>query len=189
MSEGIINDWKNIALKSAFFGMGFSLTLIIAIGGYFWYESIPKQLKPWDNNAIIAYYDYANTIGERNTLAFYYTIENKTNHDYSIKDIDKILLYANLNRQESLSGGDIDETLNIEYPIHVPSKHKIRFKINLNYSTDIKSLESGSTNEERGKFIKEINDYISNKFRNLNGFSMFDLKYRYKIVFPAGWKT
>lgn len=189
MSEEIIKDWKNIALKSAFFGIGFSLILIMTIGGYFWYESRPKPIKPWDNNAIVAYYDYANTIGEQNKLAFYYTIENKTNSDYSIDDIDKILLYANLNRQQSLSGGDIDETLNIEYPVHIPSKHKIRFKINLNYSTDIKSLESGSSNEDREKFNKYINDFISNKFRNLNGFSIFDLKHRYKIEFPAGWKT
>lgn len=189
MSEEIIKDWKNIALKSAFFGAGFSLILIITIGGYFWYQSKPKPPKPWDNNAIIAYYDYADTVGEQNTIVFYYTIENKTNYDYSINDIDKILLYANLNRQQTLSGGDIDETLNMEYPIHVPSKHRVRFKINLNYSTDIKGLESSSTNEERKKFNKEMSAYISNKFKNLNGFSMFDLINRYKIEFPAGWKT
>jgi hypothetical protein len=38
-------------------------------------------------------------------------------------------------------------------------------------------------------FNKEMNVYISNKFKNLNGFSMFDLENRYKIEFPAGWKT
>lgn len=189
MSEEIIKDWKNMALKSAFFGAGFSLILIITIGGYFWYQSKPKPPKPWDNNAIIAHYDYADTVGEQNTIVFYYTIENKTNYDYSINDMDKILLYANLNRQKTLSGGDIDETLNIEYPIHVPSKHRVRFKINLNYSTDIKGLESSSTNEERNKFNKEMSAYISNKFKNLNGFSMFDLINRYKIEFPAGWKA
>jgi hypothetical protein len=51
------------------------------------------------NNAIIAYYDYADTVGEQNTIAFYYTIENEINYDYSINYIDNILLYANLNRQ------------------------------------------------------------------------------------------
>ena len=188
MVEENLNPWKKVALKSAFFGSGFSLMLIITIGGFFWYQSRPKPLKPWDNNAIIAYYDYADTVGEQNTIIFYYTIENKTNYDYSINDIDKILLYANLNRQQSLSGGYIDEILNIEYPIHVPSKHRVRFKINLNYSTHIKGLESGSTNEERGKFNKEMSAYLSNRFKNLNGFSMFDLINRYKIEFPAGWK-
>lgn len=189
MVEENLKPWEKIALRSAFFGVGFSLILIITIGGYFWYESRPKPLIPWDNNAIIAHYDYADTVGEQNTIVFYYTIENKTNYDYSINDIDKILLYANLNRQQSLSGGDIDEILNIEYPIHVPSKHRVRFKINLNYSTDMKGLKSGSTNEEREMFNKEMSAYLSNKFKNLNGFSMFDLKNRYKIEFPAGWKT
>ncbi len=188
MSEEIIKNWKNIAFKSAFFGMGFSLLLIITVGGYFWYQSRPKPPKPWDNNAIVAYYDSANTTEEQNTIVFYYTIENKTNYDYFINDINRILLYANLNRQNSLSGGEIDEYLNIDYPIHVPSKHRVRFSVNLKYSTDIISLKSDSNTEEREVFNKELNDYISNKFKNLNGFTMFDLINRYKIDFPAGKK-
>ena len=188
MAEENLNTWKNVALRSTFFGAGFALILTITLGGYIWYESRPKLLKPWDNNAIIAYYDYADTVGEQNTIVFYYTVENNNNYDYSINDIKDILLYANLDRQQSLSGGDIDEFLNIEYPIHVPSKHRFRFKINLNYPTDIKSLKSGSTTEEREIFNKEMNAYISNKLKNLNGFSMFDLINRYKIEFPAGWK-
>jgi hypothetical protein len=188
MSEEIIKNWKNIALRSAFFGVGFALILISVIGAYIWYESRPKPPKPWDNNAIVAYYDSANTTGEQNTLVFHYTIENKTNYDYSITEIKNILFYANLDREKSLSGGEIDEYLNIDYPIHVPSKHRFRFTVNLNYPTDLKSLKSGSTTEERGKFNKELNDYISNKLKNLNGFSMFDLMNRYKIEFPAGWK-
>ena len=188
MVEENLNPWKKVALRSTFFGAGFALILTITIGGYIWYESRPKPLKPWDNNAIIAYYDYADTVGEQNTIVFYYTVENKTIYDYSINDIKDILLYANLDRQQSLSGGDINEFLNIEYPIHIPSKHRFRFKINLNYPTDIKSLKSGSTTEEREIFNKEMSAYISNKLKNLNGFSMFDLINRYKIEFPAGWK-
>jgi hypothetical protein len=188
MVEGNINTWKNVALRSTFFGAGFALILTITIGGYIWYESRPKPLKPWDNNAIIAYYDYADTVGEQNTIVFYYTVENKTNDDYSINDIKDILLYANLDRQQSLSGGDIDEFLNIEYPIHIPSKHRFRFKINLNTPTDIINLKSGSTIEERKIFNKEMSAYISSKLKNLNGFSMFDLINRYKIEFHPGWK-
>lgn len=183
-----MNTWKSVALRSTFFGAGFALILTITIGGYIWYESRPKPLKPWDNNAIIAYYDYADTVGVQNTIVFYYTVENNNNYDYSISEIKDILLYANLDRQQSLSGGDIDEFLNIEYPIHIPAKHRFRFKINLNYPTDLKSLKSGSTTEERDIFNKEMNAYISNKLKNLNGFSMFDLVNRYKIEFPAGWK-
>lgn len=188
MVEENLNPWKKVALRSAFFGAAFAITFALLIGGYFWYESRPKPPKPWDNNVIVAYYDSADTTGELNTLVFHYTIENKTNYDYSINDIKNILFYANLDRQKSLSGGEIDEYLNIDYPIHVPSKHRYRFKINLNYPTDVKSLKSGSTIEEREKFNKELNEYITNNLKNLNGFTLFDLINRYKIDFPAGWK-
>jgi len=182
-------SWEYFALRSAFFGIGFSLILIIVIGGYFWYESRPKPQKPWDNNAIVAFYDIVDTRGENNTIVFRYTLENKTDYDYSIKDKSDFLFYANLNKQRSLSGGTIDEYLNIDYPIFIPSKHRLRVNINLNYSTTFISPTLISSKEEKEKHFKELNNYINTEITNLDGFTLFDETKRYKIEFPAGWKT
>ena len=130
MAEEKNKTWKSLALRSAFFGAGFALILILIIGGYIWYQSIPKPPKPWDNNAIVASYDYVDTTGENNIVVFYYILENKTDYDYSITDKTNIFIYANLEREISLSGGKSggkpDELLNISYPIHIPTAVRLR---------------------------------------------------------------
>jgi len=34
--------------------------------------------KPWDKKAITAIYDFVDTEGEKNTIVFYYTLQNNT---------------------------------------------------------------------------------------------------------------
>lgn len=193
MTEEIIKTWKSIALRSAFFGIGFSLILIIVTGGYIWYESRPKPQKPWDNNAIVAFYDYVDTSknpeNKRDEVVFYYTVENKTKTDYSIDSENDILLYAKLDKQKSISGGKPDEHLNIAYPIIIPSNQRFKFPIRLFYVIDsIKEPLSGATKDEKKTYREILEKLIGEELSNLNGFIIYDKRDRYVIDFPAGWK-
>ena len=186
-------SWKTIALKSVFGGAGFTLTILLIIGGVIWYQSIPKPPKAWDNNAIIASYDHVDTTGENNIVVFYYILENKTDFDYPIEDKNNFFIYANLERPTSLSGGKSggkpDELLSFNYPVNIPSKHRLFFKITLNYPTEIKSPPFGASKENKEKHRKELEDYVTKEFNNLNGFTLFDYNKRYKIEFKPGWKV
>jgi len=50
-----------------------------------------------------------------------------------------------------------------------------------------KDLKFDATKEERKKYKKELESHINDKFKNLNGFVLFDQKNRYRIDFPKGW--
>lgn len=186
-------SWKIIALKSALFGAGFALILMLVVGGFIWYQTVPKPPKPWDNNAIIATYNYVDTRGENDIIVFYYTLENNTDYDYSMKGKNNILLYANLERENNLSGGQLggktNKLLTINYPINIPSRHRVRFGIILNCSSELKPPPSGSSIEKNQKYRKDLAAYITRAFTNLNGFTIFDLAKRYEIKFKAGWKA
>lgn len=43
------------------------------------------------------------TEGDKNTLVFYYTLQNNTDFDYTIDDVSKITLLVKLEREKNLS--------------------------------------------------------------------------------------
>ena len=181
-------DWKKALFIGVGWGLGTAIGLVLLVGGFFWYQSRPKPPvppKPWNTTAIKADYDYATAEGEKNTILFYYTLENTTDFDFHIESGDHTLMSATLLKQKNLS--PFGESEKIDYPIFVPAKKRIRFPIHINYSYPLREKENANL-EERRKYRRDLEQYLSDELTNLDGFDLLDEINRYEIVFPAGWK-
>jgi hypothetical protein len=181
-------DWKLSLLTGVGWGLGTALGLAILVGGFLWYDSRPKPPIPpkaWNSSAIKAEYDYADTEGDSNEVAVYYTLENMTDFDYRVEDGQNMMMSAKLEREKELS--PFNNVQKIDYPIFVPAKKRVRFAIHLNYPYTVKEKDNADVNERRA-YRQGVEKYIADELGNLDGFDLLDETDRYEIIFPGGWK-
>jgi hypothetical protein len=181
-------NFKRFFIVGLGWGVGTTLTLLLVFGGYSWYASRPKPKlppKPWNSSAIKAEFDYVDTEGEKNDIVVNYTLENTTEFDYRASQSDNIRMHARLSREKSLS--PFSELSRIDYPIVVPAKKRVRFRVYLGYPYPLKEPDDGppgSGKESRAAVSK----YIVEKLNNLDGFVLLDDVNRFEIDFEPGWK-
>src|ERR1700737_1697573 len=184
-----MSEWKKPLFIGVGWGLGTALGLVILVGGFLWYEGRPEPPKPpkaWNSAAIKAQYDNVDTEGAKNNLVFYYTLENTTDFDFHAEDGRNILLSGKLHRQNNLTPFSGKE--GIEYPIFVPAKKRMLFRIHLiGYSYPIKQKQNFD-DEERKRYRAAVEKYVNEGLSNLDGFDLVDETNRYEIIFPAGWK-
>jgi hypothetical protein len=178
-------NWQKLLLVGIGWGIGTAVGLAVLAGGFLWYESRPKPPlppKPWNNSAIVAEYDFVDTEGDQNTCVFYYTVENKTDFDYRIEDGHDILMSARLVQDKNLS--PFTEGQKVDYPVFVPAKKRVRFKIHIDYTCPIKENNSDQIDNIK-KHRVAVAKYVTNTFQNLEGFDLLDETNRYEVVFRA----
>jgi hypothetical protein len=181
-------EWRKPLLIGMGWGLGTALGLVILVGGILWYESRPKPPtppKPWDSNSIKAQYDFVNTEGDKNTIVFFYTVENMTDFDYRVEDDHNITMNAKLQSQNDLS--PLGENGKVDYPIYVPAKKRVQFQIHISYAYPEKAKPNANT-EERRQYRADVEKYVGNELANLDGFDFLDEENRYEIIFPVPWK-
>lgn len=178
-------EWKRPLLIGVGWGLGTAVGLAVLLGGFLWYRSRPKPPKPWNTSAIKAEYDYLGTEGDKNTIVFYYTLENTTDFDYRIEDGHDIAMNGKLGREHSLSLFSGFEK--IDYPIAVPAKKRVRFVVHIDYAYPEKEKPKPDA-DERKKYREAVEKYVVDELNNLDGFDLLDETKRYEIIFPAGWK-
>src|SRR5260370_27823936 len=181
-------EWKRPLFIGIGWGLGTAVGLALIAGGFLWYQSRPrppKAPKPWNTVAIKAEYDVTETEGDKNTIIFYYTLENTTDFDYRIEDGQNVLMSATLMKQKNFS--PFGENEKIDYPLFVPAKKRVRFRIHLAYPCPVKAKENADL-EERRKHRREVEKYVMDEMGNLAGFDLLDETNRYEIIFPGGWK-
>src|SRR6267378_4331304 len=118
-------EWKRPLLIGVGWGLGTAVGLVVLVGGVLWYQGKPKPPKPGNTAAIKAHYDYVYTEGVKNTIVFFFTLENTTDFDYRVESGDRILISAALMKQQNLS--PFDESEKIDYPLFVPARKRVRF--------------------------------------------------------------
>lgn len=172
-------EWKRPLLIGVGWGLGWgfgtAVGLVGLVGGFVWYQSRPKPPKPWNTSAIKAEYVYVQTERDKNTIVFYYTLENSTDFDYRVEDGHDIVMNKRFERKNNLSRFTEHET--IDYPILVPARKRVEFVIHLRYECP-----------ECPKKEKALEKYIADRGGDLDGFDLLDESKRYEIIFPAGWK-
>lgn len=182
-------NWKKALLIGVGWGLGTAAGLAIIFGGFLWYESRPRPPvppKPWDSSSIKAEYDYASTEGDKNEIVIAYTLENMTDFDYRAVDGTNVTTTAKLQREKELSPFSADSGW-IDYPIFVPAKKRVSFKIHMHYPYGPKEKDNADL-EERRKYRAGVEKYMSEELGNLDGFDILDQTSRTEIIFPAGWK-
>jgi hypothetical protein len=179
-------EWKKPLLVGLGWGIGTAVGLAAALALFLWYQSKPKPPKPWDTASIKATYDYAATEGDKNTIVVFYTLENMTDFDYRIEDSPEITMSAKLARQNSLSTFT-DKLSKIDYPIVVPAKKRVVFRVHLPYQCPVREKPDANQNE-RNDYREGVAKYVTDEMTNLNGFELLDNTSRYDVMFPSGWK-
>jgi hypothetical protein len=183
-------EWKRPLLIGVGWGIGTALGLAILGAAVLWYTGRPKlplPPRPWDSKSIKAEYNTSDTEGDNNDIVVYYTLENTTAFDYRVSDATNVTMTAKLLSQNELSYIS-EESGKIDYPIFVPAKKRVRFRVHINYPYPVKQKSSDPNLEERRKYRTGLEKYMSEDFGNLDGFDFLDESSRYEIVFPAGWK-
>ena len=206
-----MNPWKRLVIFGLSAGVGFALIF----AGFTWYRGRPRPPVPWNSDAITASFDSVFTEGPRDTVVFYYILENNTDFDYRIDDSSGAIILSKLEREKSLS---IDEWPKVDYPVFLPGRQRIRFAIHLQYpyrepttpgatpssrpfSMEFLPLERGeksyTTKEGKqrpsliewfaSKHEEKVKDFVNNVLANLDGFVLYDTEQRRRIDFPKGW--
>lgn len=179
-------EWKKPLFIGIGWGLGTAAGLAAVLGVAFWYQSRPNPPRPWNTSSIKAQYDYVDTEGDKNTVVFYYVLENTTDFDYRIEDGQNVTMSAKLRREDELS--PFSGWQKIDYPLFVPAKKRVRFPIHIEYPCPVKASDASDADEHL-KHREAVEKYVANEFPNLNGFDLLDQTNRYEIVFPAGWKS
>lgn len=188
-------NWKKYFFIGAGFGTAALIVTAVIMGVWMWFESRPQKQKPWNQNAIIATFEYPGTESgpeekdgfRPDQIVMYYTLENKTDFDYRMPARNQIEFNAKLKRENSLSANSQLLSLD-EQPVFLPANQRVRISVHLRYPVK-KDFGPEDTRANRDKRRKAIADYLNEEFTNLDGFVVFDLQNRYQINFPNGWKT
>ena len=155
----MIEGWKKLAIRAAGFGAGFALISALLIGATLWWSSRPVKPKPWNTKAITAEFSDIFAEGEKNTLVFVFTLQNNTEKDIQIADDTSIHLGALLQRSNAFSF-DIGDVLKTDYPIYIPAKSRVRFKIHVNSPYSINE-DMGASDDVRHDWETTVCKYVN----------------------------
>jgi hypothetical protein len=180
-------EWKKPLLTGLGWGIGTAIGLTAALAVFLWYQNRPEPPKPWNTSSIMATYDYVATEGEENTIVVFYTLENMTDFDYRVQDAHDVTMSAKLEKQDSLSLFGTDKLSKIDYPVVVPAKKRIMFRVHIAYPYPEKE-KPNANKDERKQYKAGLEKYITDEMSNLNGFELLDSTNRYDVIFPCGWK-
>jgi hypothetical protein len=180
-------EWKKPLLIGLGWGIGTAVGLVAALAVFLSYQSRPKPPKPWNTSSIKATYDYVETEGDKNTIVVFYTLENMTNFDYRVEDAHDVMMNAKLEKQDSLSPFGYDKLSKIDYPVFVPARKRVMFRVHIAYPYSEKE-KPNANKDERKQYRASLEKYVIDEMSNLNGFELLDNTNRYDVIFPCGWK-
>jgi hypothetical protein len=191
----MLSGWKKVLLISVGVGAGIAMGGAATIGFVAWYEGRPKPPAPWNVGALKARYYMASlaaTPGSGSTLAkvleFEYDVTNTTDFDYKLEQTDALSIMVQLKEGDGLLNGFSSDVLGLRHAAFIPAKHTVRVTLFAPPYGFEKELADDATEEERHKYHQEVEEHVTTKMQNLDGFVAFDSSNRYQINFPAGWK-
>ena len=168
-------SWKKWFWRSAGFGAGFAILLVMLIGGWAWYISRPARPKPWNTKAIKASYDELSAQNTDKDIQAYfgYILENDTDTDYKISDSVKIM---SRNSHDALD--DIGTWIRFDNFVPAHQKAKVGFTVMVG---DI--FDSAKAKDNDKELIHTVGSWVS----GIKSFVVFDEENRYEIELPSGW--
>ncbi len=182
-----METWRKIFLRAAGFGAGAIVTAAVIIGAIVRWPRRPEKSKPWNTSAITASFDSIDTEGDTNTMVFVYTLQNNTDVDYQVQDDRFIHIGATLQRSKSFSF-ETSEFLRTDYPIYVPAKNRVRFKIHVKYPYSIRE-DMAASDDVRHDWQTSICKFVDDNLSNLSGFVLMDDNSRFQVNMPNAWTT
>jgi hypothetical protein len=181
-----MNDWKKLVLRAVSFGAGFAVTSALIIGIFLWWSQRPSKPKPWNQGALTATYEALGTEGDTHTFWLAYTIENKTDSDYSLSSDSGIHLAVVLRRYNDALIFSDSKSLTTDYPLFIPAHHRVRIRMHLSYPYP-EAEDFNSSEDARYDYETKAAVYLAKELNNVNGFVVMDENSRFQINLPNGW--
>jgi hypothetical protein len=128
---------KTMFLKAAGFGVGFAATIIAAVGLFAYVISLPRPEQKWNETAVTSSFaDLTFSTGDSPVINFSFTLENTTDHDYSLSN-EKDSLYVELPGGKGLyqynnSPDPYLKNITIDQSV-IPSKQRVIVTLHLIY--------------------------------------------------------
>jgi hypothetical protein len=185
--------WKKILLWGLSIGAGLAIAGSLVMGGLLWYSSRATTPTAWNKSAIKATFDHIDIVAD--CPAFYYTLENLTDRDYSLADKEGLRLME-LDEKGNLVLSDwrdattgaasgVSDAVAYDLPIFLPARQKLH-KYVIRVSFKLPDPEKRKPSESVESYRRRIGAWFDSL-----GFTgrwvLFDEKNRYQIEFPKGW--
>ena len=177
-------DWKKILLGSAGFGVGLALTLVVLLGGSYWWAERPK---PWTSAAITSGApEFSMTTGDELTFRVRYPLTNRTKHDYIFPTASRGTLMFKRSDDGSLvkvEDATWDENLDTLWP---EDERNLCDKVKLSdYNTSLEKLTQ--TPKDSDGIGPDLVKFLDKRMQEIAGFVFFDYRDNYKIDLPRNW--
>jgi hypothetical protein len=182
MTDSDAKMWKTALLRGFGFGAGFALVCLVAIGAWVWNSNRPKLPVPWNSRALTATYEFVTSEGEPQHLVFAYTLQNNTNQDYRLDGHEDLELVNKLSTEKSIYR-QTEKSPHIRFPVFVPAHGRTTFLFDEPSEYTGKKDDEGDAERHRA----DVQEFVKENYRNVNGFILFDHTHRYQIDLPKGW--
>jgi hypothetical protein len=143
--------------------------------------SIGRRAAPWDSDAITATYMGAQ-LRETGTgdaaLFLAYELQNNTNKDYRLADGPGYVIMSRVKPDGSLSS---QEPVQLSYATFLPAHQRARLALEIQ-----RPFRWPADND--AQFSKEIEEFLTQKLSEVDGFVLFDQADRCEIDLPSGWQ-
>jgi hypothetical protein len=170
--------WKTILLRSAGFGVGVAIALILVVGGVAWYQGRPKR---WDESALSVVSSESNTswkFGAQAAPEFAgfsldYALRNNTGGDITITE--NVVIMERQAKEKTLKQISFATPYSSYF---IPAHQKAEFSVKLDVSCSDYSAENIKVHERDPKVcFEEI-------FGSADGFVLFDNAQKLEIFLP-----
>ncbi len=175
------DGWKKWFWRSAGFGAGLAVVLVLSAGIFIWWSSLVKRPKPWNTSTIKGTYTVltAQVRGDDLHFTFTYGLNNPTDTDYYLPDS----IAGELMKR--LPGGKGFQKLNASSwgeRVIVPAKQTVNVEFDVpihleDFNKKAADLESDA----------DLSKFINRRLSDMDGLVFFDYTHRYRIDLPNGW--
>jgi hypothetical protein len=158
---------KKALVIGASAGAGFSLVLLLILGGAAFDSSPVKPLGSWNQNAIRATYLGSQLRQIDKMLAglfLSYDLDNNTDRDYRLSDAPGVVIMSRLKSDHSLSQ---EELIRLSYPAFLPANQRVRMAIEISYPF-VWSAPGDPALE------KKLKDFVKHRLAQVEEFVLFD---------------
>jgi hypothetical protein len=175
---------KKLAVISICGGVSFA----VALGLMFWAVDAyrDRQKGKWNTADITAQFAELVWAEDDNHkpdgMIFTYTLENHTNHDYSVRQDDALKLFVKSSNNELVETG-WDRVGFV--PVLVPANTKVRVDLVSTFKYgDVWDYAAATYKTDEQKGLAKL---VTSKRPQLSGFVLFDETHRVKIDMPKAW--
>jgi hypothetical protein len=182
-------SWKKLFIRTAGFGAGTIVALIVCTSTFYWWSHRPK---PWTDSVISAKYTQITLEqeGEELCLVFEYALTNHTKNPYTLPSAYSGALMRRIpieNSLDKLDDSSWDDTLIIPPGQRFNMKFKVVYKLN-EYGTTSEKLNTYAPNEDHKAVAPDsLNDFTNRRLSEIDGFVFYDYTSHYRIELPRNW--